>query len=60
MPGELAPPGRLGSHAHWVRPTLVGEVAFTEWTGDGRLRHPSFKGLRTDKAATQVRRETAT
>jgi DNA ligase D-like protein (predicted ligase) len=43
--------------AHWVRPDLVGEVAFTEWTGDGRLRHPSFQGLRPDKAAADVRRE---
>jgi DNA ligase D-like protein (predicted ligase) len=43
--------------AHWARPELVGEVAFTEWTEDGRLRHPSFQGLRPDKAATEVRRE---
>jgi DNA ligase D-like protein (predicted ligase) len=43
---------------HWARPDLVGEVAFREWTGDGRLRHPSFQGLRPDKAAAEVRRET--
>jgi DNA ligase D-like protein (predicted ligase) len=43
---------------HWTRPELVAEVAFTEWTGDGRLRHPSFQGLRPDKAAAEVRRET--
>jgi bifunctional non-homologous end joining protein LigD len=43
--------------AHWARPELVGEVAFTEWTGDGRLRHPSFQGLRPDKPANEVRRE---
>jgi bifunctional non-homologous end joining protein LigD len=43
--------------AHWVRPELVAEVAFTEWTEDGRLRHPSFKGLREDKAAAEVVRE---
>jgi DNA ligase D-like protein (predicted ligase) len=43
--------------AHWVRPELVGEVAFTEWTADGRLRHPSFQGLRPDKAASEVQRE---
>ncbi len=42
---------------HWTRPELVGEVAFTEWTGEGRLRHPSFQGLRPDKAAAEVRRE---
>ena len=43
--------------AHWVRPDLVAEVEFTEWTGEGRLRHPSFKGLRFDKPVTDVRRE---
>ncbi len=42
---------------HWARPELVAEVAFREWTGDGRLRHPSFQGLRQDKAAAEVRRE---
>jgi bifunctional non-homologous end joining protein LigD len=40
-----------------VKPELVAEVAFTEWTADGRLRHPSFKGLREDKPAAQVVRE---
>jgi ATP-dependent DNA ligase len=45
--------------AHWVRPLLVAEVAFTEWTGDGPLRHPRFLGLRTDKAADDVVREVA-
>lgn len=35
--------------ARWVRPRLVAEVAFAEWTSDGKLRHPSFKGLRPDK-----------
>jgi bifunctional non-homologous end joining protein LigD len=43
--------------AFWVKPVLVGEVAFTEWTADGRLRHPAFKGLREDKPATDVVRE---
>jgi bifunctional non-homologous end joining protein LigD len=42
---------------HWVRPELVGEVTFSEWTRDGRLRHPRFKGLRHDKDATTVVRE---
>jgi bifunctional non-homologous end joining protein LigD len=40
-----------------VKPTLVGEVTFTEWTRDGLLRHPSFQGLREDKPAAQVVRE---
>jgi bifunctional non-homologous end joining protein LigD len=42
----------------WVEPKLVCEVEFTEWTHDGRLRAPSYKGLREDKAAEEVRRET--
>ncbi|HEX8693054.1 MAG TPA: DNA ligase D [Longimicrobium sp.] len=42
---------------HWVRPELVGEVAFTEWTGEGILRHPAFQGLREDKSAREVVRE---
>jgi bifunctional non-homologous end joining protein LigD len=43
--------------ATWVRPRLVAEVAFTEWTRDGKLRHPSFRGLRIDKQPTEVVRE---
>jgi DNA ligase D-like protein (predicted ligase) len=43
--------------AHWVRPELVAQVGFTEWTGDGKLRHPRFLGLRRDKAAADVVRE---
>jgi bifunctional non-homologous end joining protein LigD len=42
----------------WVEPKLVCEVEFAEWTHDGRLRAPSYKGLREDKAAEDVRRET--
>jgi bifunctional non-homologous end joining protein LigD len=42
-----------------VRPELVGEFGFTEWTRDGRLRHPRFLGLRADKEPAQVRRERA-
>jgi bifunctional non-homologous end joining protein LigD len=42
---------------HWVEPKLVAEVEFVEWTHDGRLRAPSYQGLREDKAATDVRRE---
>jgi bifunctional non-homologous end joining protein LigD len=45
------------SGAHWVRPEIVAQVAFTEWTGHGKLRHPRFVGLRDDKAAHQVVRE---
>ncbi|MGH9089711.1 MAG: non-homologous end-joining DNA ligase, partial [Acidimicrobiales bacterium] len=42
---------------HWVHPELVAQVAFTEWTTDGKLRHPRFEGLREDKAPREVRRE---
>ena len=42
---------------HWVKPELVAEIGFTEWTSDGRLRHPRYVGLRDDKPARQVRRE---
>jgi bifunctional non-homologous end joining protein LigD len=44
--------------ARWVKPSLVCEIAFTEFTSDGRLRHPSFQGLREDKPAQAVVRET--
>ncbi len=44
--------------AHFLQPTLVAEVEFTEWTHNATLRHPSYKGLRDDKAAEGVRRET--
>ena len=43
--------------AHFVRPTVVGEVQFAEWTNDGHLRQPSWRGLRTDKSAKEVVRE---
>jgi bifunctional non-homologous end joining protein LigD len=43
--------------AHWIRPELVAEIAFTEFTGDGILRHPSFIALREDKPAADVVRE---
>jgi len=41
----------------WVLPTTVCEVTFTEWTPDGHIRHPSFKGMRRDKPAKSVHRE---
>jgi bifunctional non-homologous end joining protein LigD len=43
--------------AHWVRPELVAQIGFTEWTSAGRLRHPRYLGLREDKAAREVVRE---
>jgi len=41
--------------AHWVKPELVAQIGFTEWTEDGKLRHPTFLGLRSDKAARDCR-----
>lgn len=52
------PPGF--SRVHWVLPNLVGEVEFSEWTKEGHLRHPRFKGLRLDKIAEEVVREQET
>ena len=43
---------------HWVEPRLVGQVAFSEWTTAGQLRHPRFEGLRRDKDPASVVRET--
>ncbi|WP_058532989.1 DNA ligase D [Legionella saoudiensis] len=57
-PFNCKPPGF--TTAHWLKPTLVCEVEFTEWTNDGHIRHPSFKGIRLDKKATEVKREVET
>ena len=43
--------------AHWVRPELVAQIGFSEWTRDGRLRHPRYLGLRDDKDPADVTRE---
>lgn len=59
--------GRFGSgltaaemkSCHWVKPVLVAQVKFSEWTRDGKLRQPVFLGLREDKEARAVRREEA-
>ena len=45
------------SDAHWITPRIVGEVEFAEWTATGRLRQPSWRGLRPDKRVDQVVRE---
>ncbi len=49
--------GAARRNARWVRPDLVAEIGFSEWTADGRLRHPRFLGLRRDKDARSVVRE---
>jgi bifunctional non-homologous end joining protein LigD len=48
---------RTAERAHWVRPDLVAQIRFTEWTSDGLLRQPVYLGMRTDKRAKDVRRE---
>jgi len=53
--GELSAADRAG--VHWVQPKLVGEVRYTEWTRTGRLRHPTWRGLRPDKRPSEVVRE---
>ena len=45
------------SRVHWVEPQLVAEITYLTWTADGLLRHTVYLGLRSDKPATQVRRE---
>jgi bifunctional non-homologous end joining protein LigD len=56
-PFDTTVPAVVTRTAHWTEPELVGEVAFAEWTSDGYLRHPSWRGLRPDKQPEQVERE---
>ncbi|MGH9869699.1 MAG: DNA ligase D [Candidatus Polarisedimenticolia bacterium] len=56
-PFDPPPPSSIARRARWTRPDQVAEVEFTEWTRDGRLRHPVFRGLREDKAAHRITRE---
>jgi len=56
-PFHNPPQGAEARRAHWVKPVLIAEVSFTEWTDDGTLRHPVFQGLRADKDAGEVVRE---
>ena len=59
-PPVVNPPrGAKARGVHWVEPELVAQVSFTDWTEDGVLRHPSFKGLREDKDPHEVVREAA-
>jgi bifunctional non-homologous end joining protein LigD len=57
MPFAVKPKDPGLRDAHWAKPKLVAEVEFTEWTADGSIRHPSFKGLREDKKPTEIVRE---
>jgi bifunctional non-homologous end joining protein LigD len=56
-PFVRVPRGESLRGIHWIRPKLVAEVEFTEWTSEGILRHPSFQGLREDKAPHEVTHE---
>jgi bifunctional non-homologous end joining protein LigD len=53
----FVPRPKTNEKPHWVRPQLVAQIKFTEWTTDGKLRHPVYLGLRDDKRATDVVRE---
>lgn len=48
---------KTNDRPHWVRPDLVAQIKFTEWTADAKLRHPVYLGMRDDKDARAVRRE---
>jgi bifunctional non-homologous end joining protein LigD len=50
---------KTNERPHWVRPELVAQIKFTEWTADAKLRHPVYLGLRDDKKPHDVRREPA-
>ena len=50
---------KTNERPHWVRPELVAQIKFTEWTADAKLRHPVYLGLRDDKKPSDVRREDA-
>ena len=60
---QVAKPGRwsrrTGAARHWIKPEVVVEVVFGEWTPDGHIRHASFRGVRLDKPASAVTRERA-
>jgi bifunctional non-homologous end joining protein LigD len=56
-PFDPPPPRPIARQATYVEPDLVVEVAFGEWTGDGRLRHPAYLGQRDDKQPADVVRE---
>ncbi len=55
--GRWRAPGWKASETRWVKPKLIAQIQFTEWTDDGLLRHPSFLGLRDDKDPRSIVRE---
>lgn len=58
-PLDQPPTGPEAKRVHWVEPELVAEIGYAEWTAAGRLRHPTFKGLREDKPAKEIVMEQA-
>ncbi len=58
-PGRFARRSRSPEPIRWVKPQMVVEVAFSEWTPEGRVRHPTYRGRRTDKPASAIVREQA-
>jgi bifunctional non-homologous end joining protein LigD len=59
MPFATQPPRSGAPKLHWLKPDLVAEVKFAEWTGAGVIRHATFVGLRSDKAPRDITHETA-
>ncbi len=57
QPFVAVPPAQR--RAHWVRPAMLVEVSFSAWTEDGHLRHPVFRGVRQDRQASMIKRESA-
>ncbi len=55
----VIPPKKHARTSHWVKPKLVAQIRFTEWTDDGVMRHPAFLGLRPDKRPQECKRETS-
>lgn len=53
----FAHPEAIDKNPHWVKPQLIAEVSFAEWTQEGRIRHAVFKGLRSDKPPRDIRQE---
>lgn len=57
QPVRASVPAQHARGVQWVEPRLVGEIAFSDWTSDLVMRHPSWRALRGDKNAARVRRD---